>query len=48
MVSSRANFAIQVIKNTVYVFGGIQSGNGSVKEAWRPSLATHVIEKYMP
>lgn len=48
MVSGRANFAIQVIKNSVYVFGGIQSGNGSEKEAWRPTISTHVIEKYLP
>ena len=46
MVTGRANFAIQVIKNSVYVFGGIQSG--SVKEAWRPTISTHVIEKYLP
>jgi hypothetical protein len=46
MVTGRANFAIQVIKNSVYVFGGIQSG--SEKEAWRPTISTHVIEKYLP
>ena len=44
MVSGRANFAIQMINNTIYVFGGVQS----LSEEWRPNLCQNIIEKYMP
>lgn len=47
MTSARANFALQVIKNTVYVFGGIE-GMSQSGEAWKPSLAQTTIEKYLP
>ena len=47
MASARANFAIQVIKNQVYVFGGI-SGSEQGGEPWRPNLSATIIEKYMP
>jgi len=47
MKSARANFAIQVIKNTVYVFGGV-SKNASGDEFWRPELTKNVIERYLP
>lgn len=47
MTSARANFALQVIQNTVYVFGGVE---GTIKngESWRPSLVNTIIEKYLP
>jgi len=47
MASARANFSVQVIKNTVYVFGGIQA-NEEGQESWRPCLSTNIIEKYLP
>lgn len=47
MKSARANFAVQVIKNTVYVFGGIQSNQGG-SDFMRPNLTQHTIERYMP
>lgn len=46
MVSARANFALQVIQNTVYVFGGVEASESG--EPWRPSLTRTTIEKYMP
>jgi hypothetical protein len=48
MKSARANFAIQVIQNKVYVFGGVASNSPQDKESWRPSLAQNLIECYSP
>ena len=47
MSSGRANFALTVCKNTVFVFGGIQSGS-KTSELHVPKLCSHLIEKYMP
>lgn len=47
MASCRANFALTVCKNTVFVFGGIQSGSRAA-EPQRPLLTNQLIEKYMP
>ena len=48
MRTARANFAVQVIANTVYVFGGVQANSPGTDEPWRPNLALNVIERYLP
>jgi len=47
MSAPRANFALTVLDNMVYVFGGI-SGTGSGKESHWPQLVQSITEKYNP
>ena len=46
MKSARANFALTVIDNFVYVYGGIQN-RGTGNEVHKPITAT-IAEKYDP
>jgi N-acetylneuraminic acid mutarotase len=47
MNSERSNFSIIVVKNCVYVFGGI-AGLGKGDEPWRPTLAASIVDRYKP